>query len=531
MTSKKQFQQHFLILAMLAYTNMASGNLDLKSMSLESAIGCSACTTPRLNEPFVLAKVKVAPICVLLQYPVTVCNGMIDVFGPTVYEAFKHTTKNALEICSMFQEGLCPNVNVPEDEWTVNLPNIPKPPLQNRPLPQAGGSVLKVLHLADIHQDLFYTVGSVDSCDEPLCCRTSSFPKLSEPVQYAGRWGSYNCDMPSIMIEKTLQHIAAQHSNIDYIIFTGDIPPHDIWKQDRSIVLNVIRKTYQQLKQAFPNTRIIPNIGNHELVPDGSFTPPWVQKTQFTTSWLLSELYSIWKDWLPQSANATFFKGGYFSVPIRPGFRHRPRSTIRMLAQQLQDAENVGDKVHIIGHVPPGDSNCLEMWSRNYYKIANRYEDTITAHFHGHTHFDEFKVFYDDVNYARPISVDYVAPSLTSYGDLNPGYKFIHIDAESTEVIDSETWVLNLLQANSQNVLNWALSYSAKSEYNLTNLRPSEWNNLIKRMEVDDNLFQKFYGNYHRHSSVAEAPDQAKKDTILCNLKSAKSHSSQIFCN
>ncbi|KAF5308346.1 hypothetical protein FQR65_LT18219 [Abscondita terminalis] len=118
---------------------------------------------------------------------------------------------------------------------------------------------------------------------------------------------------------------------------------------------------------------------------------------------------------------------------------------------------------------------------------------------------------WDKVHIIDTVATRYVAPSLTSFGDLNPGYKCIYIDAESTEVIDSETWVLNLLQANSQNVLNWALSYSAKSEYNLTNLRPNEWNNLITKMEVDDHLFQKFYGNYHRHSSVAEAPDQAKR--------------------
>lgn len=47
------------------------------------------------------------------------------------------------------------------------------------------------------------------------------------------------------------------------------------------------------------------------------------------------------------------------------------------------------------GHIPPGHSDCLKVWSRNYYAIISRYESIITAQFFGHTHFDEFEVFYD----------------------------------------------------------------------------------------------------------------------------------------
>lgn len=47
------------------------------------------------------------------------------------------------------------------------------------------------------------------------------------------------------------------------------------------------------------------------------------------------------------------------------------------------------------GHIPPGASDCMKVWSRNYYEIVERYEDTITAQFYGHTHADEFEMFYD----------------------------------------------------------------------------------------------------------------------------------------
>lgn len=72
-----------------------------------------------------------------------------------------------------------------------------------------------------------------------------------------------------------------------------------------------------------------------------------------------------------------------------------PATELQWLIYELQTAEFSGEKVHIIGHIPPGHSDCLKIWSRNYYAIVNRYEATITAQFFGHTHFDEFEVFYD----------------------------------------------------------------------------------------------------------------------------------------
>lgn len=72
-----------------------------------------------------------------------------------------------------------------------------------------------------------------------------------------------------------------------------------------------------------------------------------------------------------------------------------PATELQWLIYELQTAEFSGEKVHIIGHIPPGHSDCLKVWSRNYYAIINRYEATITAQFFGHTHYDEFEVFYD----------------------------------------------------------------------------------------------------------------------------------------
>lgn len=60
----------------------------------------------------------------------------------------------------------------------------------------------------------------------------------------------------------------------------------------------------------------------------------------------------------------------------------------------------------------------------------NRYESTITAQFFGHTHFDEFELFYDTQNLGRPVGIAYVGPSVTPYYDLNPGYRIYYVDGD-----------------------------------------------------------------------------------------------------
>ena len=64
-------------------------------------------------------------------------------------------------------------------------------------------------------------------------------------------------------------------------------------------------------------------------------------------------------------------------------------------------------QVHIIGHILPGNSDCLQPWSWNYYKIVNRYQSTVTAQFFAHTHADEFEIFYDEKTRKIPTKLEY----------------------------------------------------------------------------------------------------------------------------
>lgn len=123
-------------------------------------------------------------------------------------------------------------------------------------------------------------------------------------------------------------------------------------------------------------------------------------------------------------------RGAFYTIQIFPGLRlvamnmnycsfeniwlflnaTDPLQQLQWLANILQQSENINEKVHIIGHHPP--SSCLDSWSFNYYRIVNRYENTIAGQFFGHSHKDLFKVFYDIDDLTRPISIAYLGKLL-----------------------------------------------------------------------------------------------------------------------
>ncbi|RUS86483.1 hypothetical protein EGW08_005733, partial [Elysia chlorotica] len=271
----------------------------------------------------------------------------------------------------------------------------------------------------------------------------------------------------------------------DYIYWTGDLPAHDVWNQTRESQLQSLRHMVGLMLKYFPGKPVFPSLGNHESAPVNSFPPPYISG-KYSISWLYDALADAWKNWLPKDALASVKTGAYYTVSPHPGFRiislnmnycnnenwwmllntTDPAGELHWLIGLLQHSEDVGEKVHILGHIPPGDSGCLRAWSWNYYKVVNRYQNIIAGQFFGHTHYDSFQVFYDEETLTVPVNVAYVAPSVTAYSGLNMGYRFYTMDGvyknSSYQVLDHETYILNLTKANAELKMDWEFEYSAK---------------------------------------------------------------------
>ncbi|XP_049275427.1 sphingomyelin phosphodiesterase-like [Rhipicephalus sanguineus] len=248
-----------------------------------------------------------------------------------------------------------------------------------------------------------------------------------------------------------------------------------------------------------------------------SFPPP-EQKGQMTDAWIFDALADQWSRWLPPSAIRTVRRWLLINATD-------PAQQLEWLVAELHESEAKGEKVHIIGHMPPGTHFALSVWSENYHRILERYESTVRGQFFGHTHRDEIEVAYDSTDDSRAIGVAYLSPSLTTYITGIPSFRVFTVDGghpgASWSVLDHHTYLLNLTVANAQPDARprWELEYSARAAYNLERLEPQQWHVALTKMEHDDELFYKFY-RFYTKGLLSRCKGSCRR-RLLCQQRTA----------
>ncbi|KRX45026.1 Sphingomyelin phosphodiesterase [Trichinella murrelli] len=491
-------------------------------------------------------------LCVFLRiYNSRICQGIVSVYKDEVLYVVGQLLLSPKQLCAVLIENCGEAYNPFKANWTVALPDVPKPPVQPRQQPKPDQPVLRVLHLADIHFDPQYAQGSEADCNDPLCCHKNSTKKSMKVKQAAGRWGTAGlCDLPIKTMILLFEHLQDE-AEFDYVIWTGDLPPHNVWNQTRNGQLHAYEYLLQLFNEYLPNKLIFSALGNHESAPADSFPPHFkTLPNKYSISWLYNALAEGWSATVdPEQKEAvqdSVKRRASYVVEVKPGFRiisvntnyciktnywlylneTDPDGTLSWLAEELQKAENEGAKVHIIGHIPPGHETCLKEWSRNYNIIAQRYENVIRAQFFGHTHSDSFTVSYDrSGSDVRPSNVMFVAPSVTTFAYCLPAYRIYTIDGvhenSTWEVLDIETYILNVTEANQTGERpKWKLSYRFKETYGLKSILPDQMDNLIRRFSTNDTVFDIYLKHYNR---VDEECGKSCRKARLCELLSSNS--------
>ena len=176
-----------------------------------------------------------------------------------------------------------------------------------------------------------------------------------------------------------------------------------------------------------------------------------------------------------------------------------------------------------------------DAWSGQFSRIVARFSNVITAQFYGHTHYDEFSVFYNTTS-GLPINVGYLGPSLTPHHGLNPAYRIYLTDTEreeaSTAVLDHQTYYFNLTEANNnsntnRSRLDFTLEYSALSSLSslgLKDLSPESWSRYVETLATNDTEWRTFYERFSRFGDYSSAA--CRKDCrrdVLCRLVTSQS--------
>jgi sphingomyelin phosphodiesterase len=198
-----------------------------------------------------------------------------------------------------------------------------------------------------------------------MCCRANYAPRLSAGLALpAGKWGDYACDPPWIIVNATLAFASSLPA--DFVLFTGDGPPHDVWNQSASYNMDTIDTLMALLKIHFPSTPIFPSVGNHDTFPCDQFS---INQTD-----IYSSIASIWSRFLPPPALHTVAQGAFYSTLITPGLRAIALNSMwgdpidfwvslgnvtntyerEFVETELQNARENKEKVLLLGHIPIG---------------------------------------------------------------------------------------------------------------------------------------------------------------------------------
>jgi sphingomyelin phosphodiesterase len=480
-----------------------------------------------------------------------VCAGSVALEGPIVAQQLRQmkigSTTSKVFLSTFL--GVCAYPSV--DTYTVPFPS-PKP-AGNRRVPGTK-TPLKVVQYSDIHIDQFYVPGSSTNCTKPICCRdytAASFPgNNSSP---AGPNGDHRCDAPISLETSMYNAIKKLVPDAAFAIFTGDIIDHAVWNTTQSQNIIDINDAYNRMSTL--GIPIYGVVGNHEASPTNAFPAADLKIT--TEQWIYNTLSTDWTPWIGVSAAASEKSFGAFSViysntnlkviSINTNFYYidnywaytdpqekDPSGQLAWLVQQLQASETANQNVYIIGHTPMGSSDAFHDGSNYFDQIVNRYSNTISGMFFGHTHVDQFEVSYSNYNNrsaSTASAMSYICPSMTPTSG-HPSFRVYLVDPDTFQVLDSITYFADMTNPAYQTTGPvWTEYYSARTVYGPlvspplpagAELSPAFWHNVTTAFQSNPAAFNSYYARRSRGWNVPACTGTCESQEI-CQLQAGRS--------
>ncbi|KAM9316661.1 cyclic GMP-AMP phosphodiesterase SMPDL3A [Gastrophryne carolinensis] len=397
----------------------------------------------------------------------------------------------------------------------------------------------KFWHISDLHLDFSYHLTD----DHTKVCLSSKGVNASNP----GIYGDFLCDSPYGLIVSSIQYIKESQEKADFMIWTGDSPPHVPPSElSTKMVIEVIQNMTSTIRTLLPDMQVFPALGNHDYWPQ--------DQLPVAGSEVYTAVAEAWRPWLSEEALATLRKGGYYSqiyksnetkVPLRiislnTNLYYSPNNvTINItdpadqlvwLEETLQFSKQKGEKVYIIAHVPIGYlpftifiPAMRVKFNERLVKIFRTYSDVILAQFYGHTHRDSIMVVLNKKEH--PVGSVFVAPAVTPIKSAsentsnNPGFRLYQYDPSCYSIQDLWHYFLNLTDANLKKQASWNLEYIMTKQYNIKDLHPQSLYELAQRFKKPKSIdFQNYYKNYIVNFDSTQGCDQFCARSQICAI-------------
>ena len=325
--------------------------------------------------------------------------------------------------------------------------------------------------------------------------------------------GRYGADTNWRLLHSALEQTGAALPHPTFVLITGDFLAHHFRDQFnaaardhsdpafRGFVDKTMRFLALEIEVVFPNTPILPALGNNdevcgdfELEPGGPFltdTLPVMRglvggraDRDFERDWKRYGNYSVTVPGVRGVrlifANTVFFSRRYRNTCGAAGGDDPGRATLAWLEAELMAAKRAHQRVWLAFHVPPGidgfatwrqgacPDRIIPMWADAYaqpvYALLRRYADTVAAAFAGHTHMDDFRLIGDAKgNFAFAL----ITPAVSPIFGQNPAFRTVTYDSAGG-ILDQATYDLtNLSETDADTPPKWRLEYTFTADWRL----------------------------------------------------------------
>ncbi|XP_077973998.1 acid sphingomyelinase-like phosphodiesterase 3b isoform X2 [Styela clava] len=326
------------------------------------------------------------------------------------------------------------------------------------------------------------------------------------------------CDSPWNLINSSVYAMKRIKPDPDFILWTGDDTLHTNDEEKyvpAHTVVEIVGNITILIKDVFPNTKVYPVLGNHDMYPKNQMAPGENE--------ILSQIAQLWEDWLTPESFTSFQKDGFYKetfgsknqhllIALNSNFWYKsnkkvdgtgdPGDEFAWMEDSLNSAKQNSQKVFLVGHIPSGyfEHAAIEPWywlypeyNERFNDIIRSYADVISGQFFGHHHTDHFKIFKDASG--KVISSVLLTPGITPWmttlpgvddGANNPGIRLIEYDRDSLHLKDYQQYYLDLAKANNDSQSEaadmWELEYTATEAFNIPDISTVSWGNLALNM-------------------------------------------------
>ena len=210
-----------------------------------------------------------------LILPKEVCQAVADNYLAVIVEGLFSKYFDSYFLCEKID--LC-SVTIPKkyidpDKYAEEV--LKGKPNKEKEKINFEGKKIKMLQITDIHVDTSYKEGAVGICKYPICCRDDpSKDDINNNVDLCGMYGyEGKADLSEELFNSFIEEVSTK--DIDFIIWTGDNGPHDLWVANQELLYNITKLIKDKVDKTFRNeNRNIPIyycLGNHEKFPNDNF--------------------------------------------------------------------------------------------------------------------------------------------------------------------------------------------------------------------------------------------------------------------